>query len=239
MKALLSQPSRRPDTRSLQSLPSVFAWSDLRRRLGWEKDDARTALHLWLEYDLVRPLMSRRLSYLNMLSAPTGATSAQERATLLEFPSAVVRGHQALADAGLCAHAGLGLDLALSEEDHHLASTRSREIRGIKHTTRWRRILNAAGAIQIPASPDKVIPRMTGGAALAELMVMHTESCPPADAINFSALDTRQEMLFRRMTGLLTAGPLIPAYAHLLRRLQLQAQRRAEILANTRTDWNL
>ena len=135
-----------------------------------------------------------------------------EHQLLALLPSAVVRGPQALAEAGLIELDKDPLDLAVcgfKSEVKHLG-----DVRCFAHSHEWRRILTASKALVNSGSDEHPLPRMTGASALAELLLMQIDLSPPVEAINFKALCPVQKIQFRRMTGMLHAGPLPEAYQH-------------------------
>lgn len=127
-------------------------------------------------------------------------------------PSAVIRGPQALIDAGLIEWGDYPLHVGVLGNTPDLTIIGC--IRCFAHSNEWRRVLTATNSLSVSGDADRPLPRMSGASALAELLLMEIELAPPAEAINFEALSPVQEIQFRRFTGMIHAGPLIEAYRY-------------------------
>lgn len=133
-----------------------------------------------------------------------------EHQILALMPSAVIRGPQSLAEAGLIENAKGPLQVAVIGIKSEVKDVG--DVRCISHSAEWRRVLNSHKALVQSGSDEHPLPRMNGASALAEMLLMEIEHSPDVEEINFKVLSPVQKMLFRRLTGLLHAGPLPEAY---------------------------
>lgn len=148
----------------------------------------------------------------NESSAHGGQGVSLERQIQRMAPSAVIRGPQALIEAGLIESGTYPLHVGIVGNKFDLRIIGC--IKCFAHSNEWRRVLTATNSLVVSDDADRPLPRMSGASALAELLLMEIEHSPPAEAINFEALSPVQEIQFRRFTGMLHAGPLIDAYKY-------------------------
>lgn len=157
-------------------------------------------------------------------------SEALERRVMTLAPSAVVRGPFVLQELGIIPGKGhlQSLEIAITSADEECARQLPEGVRAMAHGARWRSILMNSGCIAPPTGEDQFIPRLSPGAALAELLIFYPSLSPPADSIDFAKLAPSDRTQLRRMTGLLNAGPIREAYQHLrhqhLRRLEMRNQ---------------
>lgn len=204
--------TERHDTRSgvaytsaadrLMSLPDVFSVAELSLIEGFtDRRIASQYLWRWKTGAKVLPLGPRAGVFINLVRNPQGATDAAlwERALLKAMPSSTVAGYEVLAESGLSTQVTHSRYIIVSEKDSLRAvdgaQVSSRPVRWFKE------IIVQGGLVSgATAGSGSLLPRLTPGAALADL-VLYGDSCPDVDDVDLEELDADQCALFLQLVG--------------------------------------
>jgi hypothetical protein len=180
----------------LLSMPSVFTVAELAMVMGIERAEASQYLWRWKAAKLVVPFGGKSGVFLNRVTNPSATADGAlwERALLKAMPSAIIAGHEVLADSGLTTQVTHQRFVIVSNTDSMY------EVEGAEVHRRpvpWLNRLSREGAV-INDEPGVLAPRLRPGAALADL-ALYAARKPDPDDIDLEQVEPEEVELFRRL----------------------------------------
>jgi hypothetical protein len=181
----------------LLSMPDVFSVGELALVMGVERREASQYLWRWKSSNLVAPFGGKSGIVMNLVRRPDARADGAlwERALLKAMPSAIIGGHEVLADSGLTTQVTHQRYVLVSNTDS-LYEVEGAEVH--RRPVPWLNRLVRTGAV-IDSEPGVLAPRLRPGAALADL-ALYAERKPDPDDIDMDAVEPEEVELFRRLT---------------------------------------
>lgn len=184
----------------LLGLPAVFTVAELALVMKAQDrgDSAQASQYVWRwkAADLVQPFGGKSGVYLNLVTNPRGASDAAlwERALLKAMPSAIIGGHEVLADSGLTTQVTHQRYVLISNTDSMYevpgAEVHRRPVPWLNRLVREAAVVND--------QPGVLAPRLRPGAALADL-ALYAARKPDPDDIDMNEVEPEEAELFRRL----------------------------------------
>lgn len=187
----------------LLSMPEVFTLAELALVMGVSLPTASQYVWRWKLAELVLPLGGNSGVFLNRVRNPSAPAdgSLWERALLKAMPSAIIAGHEVLADEGYTTQVTHQRYVIVSPTESTC------EIAGAEVRPRplvWLKRLARRGALvqSEEAQEARLAPRLAAGAALADLQAFD-EGSFHEDDIDWDAIDDENLALYRELiTGI-------------------------------------
>jgi hypothetical protein len=188
--------ARRSGREWLLALPEVFSVAEVALVMGCPRTEASQYLWRWRTSRLVQPLGGKSGVFMNLVRRPDAAIdgSVWERALLKAMPSAMIGGHEVLADSGLTTQVTRQRYVLVSNVDSAF------ELEGAEVHRRpvpWMNRLVREGGV-IADAPGAIVPRLRPGAALADLARYSPSAVDPED-VDLEVLPRDDLDLFRRL----------------------------------------
>lgn len=181
----------------LLTLPDVFSVADLALVMQTSKLEASQYLWRWKGSGLVRAMGGNAGVFLNLVRNPQGSEDAGlwERGLLKAMPSAIIGGHEVLADAGITTQITHRRYVLVSAQDSRFQLDQA-EVH--PRPEEWLdRLVREGGVVQ---SESGLAPRLVPGAALADLL-LYADRRPDPDDIDFEELTSADRKLYRLLSG--------------------------------------
>lgn len=181
----------------LMSLPSVFSVADLALVMQSSKLEASQYLWRWKTAGLVLALGGNSGVFVNLVKYPEGAEDAGlwEQGLLKAMPSAIIGGHEVLADAGVTTQITHQRFVLVSERDSRFRLDRA-EVH--PRPEAWLDQLVREGGVLL--GEGGLAARLKPGAALADLL-LYAERRPDPDDIDFDELSKADRRLYQKLSG--------------------------------------
>jgi hypothetical protein len=191
----------------LLAMPDVFSVGELAMVMGVERSEASQYLWRWKASNLIVPFGGKSGIFLNQVKVPNASSNGAlwERALLKAMPSAIIGGHEVLADSGLTTQVTHQRYVLVSNTDSFY------EVEGAEVHRRpvpWLNRLVRIGAVVNP-EPGVLAPRLRPGAALADL-ALYAERKPDPDDIDMESVEPEESELFRRLTNVEAIDDVAP-----------------------------
>ena len=182
----------------LLAMPEVFSVAELALVMGVGRAIASQYVWRWKAAGLVIPFGGKSGVFLNQVRVPHARADGAlwERALLKAMPSAIIGGHEVLADSGLSTQVTHQRYVLISNTDA-LYEVDGAEVH--RRPVPWIKRLVAEGAVT-DTKPGVIAPRLRPGAALADL-ARYGASKPDPDDIDMDMVDAEEVELFRRLVG--------------------------------------
>lgn len=195
----ISEKKTRTSARDLlMRMPDVFSVAEFSLVTGRARTESSQYLWRFSLNGLVKGLGGKSGIFLNAVKNPGALVdgSVWERAVLKAMPSAMIGGHEVLAESGLSTQVTHQRYVLISNTDAMY------EIEGAEVHRRpvpWLKKLLATNAV-VNDAPGVVIPKLMPGAALADL-ALYGQSCPDPDDLDFDFVDPAHVAMFRRLAA--------------------------------------
>lgn len=191
----------------LLAMPDIFSVAELALVMGVERPDASRYLWRWRAANLVLQFGGKSGIFLNQVRNPSARSDGAlwERALLKAMPSAIIGGHEVLADSGVTTQITHQRYVIVSNTDS-LVSVDGAEVH--RRPVPWLNRLARSGAVLNP-DPGVLVPRLRPGAALADLG-LYAETKPDPDDIDMEMIDAEEVSLFRRLSKAETIEEVAP-----------------------------
>lgn len=186
----------------LLNLPDVFTLTELGMHLkarGAPEGSAQASQYAWRwkSSNLVLPFGGNSGVYINLVTNPRGGEDGAlwERALLKAMPSAIIGGHEVLADSGVTTQVTHQRYVLISNTDSMF------EVPGAEVHRRpvpWLNRLVREGAV-LNDEPGVLAPRLRPGAALADL-ALYAARKPDPDDIDMDEIGPDDVALFKRLS---------------------------------------
>lgn len=188
--------ARKSARERLLELPEIFSVAELAMLMNCERMEASTYLHRWRNAGLVKGLGGKSGVFMNQVLKPAGDDSGLlwERAVLKAMRSACIGGHEVLVESGLSTQITHQRYLLVSNTDSMY------EIDGAEVHRRpvpWLNRLVREGGLDL-THVGTLLPRLTPGAALADL-ALYGDRKPDPDDLDVEAVDPAEVQLFHRL----------------------------------------
>lgn len=191
----------------LLAMPDIFSVAELALVMGIERTEASQYLARWKAADLVVPLGGKSGIVLNQVRVPNARADGAlwERALMKAMPSALIGGHEVLADSGLTTQVTHQRYVLISNTDAMYEVTGAEVHR---RPVPWLNRLVREGAI-VNDHPGVLLPRLRPGAALADLG-LYAERKPDPDDIDMDEIEPEEVALFRRLAKAEAIEEVVP-----------------------------
>lgn len=181
----------------LLALPEIFSVAELALTMGVSRIFASSYLLRWKTRELVVPFGGKSGVFLNLVKAPGARADGAlwERALLKAMPSAMIAGHEVLADSGITTQVTHQRYVIIANTDSAF------QVDGAEVHRRpvpWLNRLVRTGAV-ICEMPGELAPRLRPGAALADL-ALYGERKPDPDDIDMDMIEPEETALFRLLS---------------------------------------
>lgn len=198
----------------LLGMPAVFSVAELALVMDCPRSEASQYLWRWRANKLVVPFGGRSGVFLNLVIAPRAASDGAlwERSLLKAMPSAIIGGHEVLADSGVSTQVTHQRYILVSGSDSTF-DVPGAEIH--RRPASWLGRLVRMGAV-INEAPGQMAPRLSPGGALADLAV-YGGYTPDPDDIDLEAMGADNLRLYQRLTA---AQPLATQLPRALQPMQ-------------------
>ena len=180
----------------LLGMPPAFSVAELALVMGTDRVEASQYLWRWKSANLVIAFGGKSGVFMNLVTRPAAASDGGlwERALLKAMPSAIIAGHEVLADSGLTTQVTHQRYVIVSNTDSFF------DVDGAEVHRRpipWLNRLVREGAV-IDPDPGVLAPRLRPGAALADLALYSARKPDPED-IDLEMVEPDEAKLFRRL----------------------------------------